>query len=232
MEALPIKSSLDIQHMRVQFKRLHRHTEAAISAKDEVSILDMTHCLRIWVEMRSAVDEHLHNQHEHIKWPNPTRDKQLRRIFGGTEFLHVPLATGIKTEGMQVKGITVVAKALTPEEVQQRYRAGPPQDHPTGLTFSQWLGSAVVRVTKDEAGQSLVRDISRDMLIKRVANFLGASHPFGLEASTEYENSFDPYIRELHDIEVADGHRLTHYQFMEIAQTIVDRLRPYFGSET
>ena len=38
--------------------------------------------------------------------------------------------------------------------------------------------------------------ISREIMIKRVANILGASHPQGTEFSEDTENRFDSYIKE------------------------------------
>jgi len=69
------------------------------------------------------------------------------------------------------------------------------------------------------------------MLIKRVANFLGASHPAGMESSRKFENRFDPYIRELHEIYILDGIKLTYYQLLEIADQIIGVLTPPMESE-
>jgi hypothetical protein len=202
---------------------LECHTQATAADKDEISFLDMTHCLRIFVDMKVAIDEYLQENEIQLVWPNPVWTRSLKKIYGGSWYLHVPLATGVETGGVQVKGLTASDKVLTPEEVQQSFRAGPPQNAPTDLNFSQWLGSEIVKVTQDEGGENPVVGISREMLIKCVDNFLGASHPEGSEQSSDRENSFDPYVRQLDEYKVA-GIPLTYYQLLEIAQTIVAKL--------
>jgi hypothetical protein len=217
---------MDSGHVRLQFRRLARHTQAAAADKDEISLLDMTHCLRIFVDMKAAIDQYVQENEIQVVWPNPVWTSNVKKVYRGSLYLQVPLAAGVETGGVQVKGLTISDKALTPEEVQQRFRSGQPQNAPTNLTFSEWFGSETIKVTQDEAGERRVIGISREMLIKRVANFLGASHPEGSESSVEYENSFDLYIGQLHQDGVADF-PLTYYQLMEIAQTIVAKLESY-----
>jgi len=65
-------------------------------------------------------------------------------------------------------------------------------------------------------------------MIKRVANILGASHPQGTEFSEDTENRFDSYIKELHQLKIADGYPATYYQLLEISQEILDKVKIIF----
>ena len=72
----------------------------------------------------------------------------------------------------------------SPEEVKKLYEAGPPQIKNTNLSLKLWLGSEILEA-KNDKGERI--GIARSMLIKRVANILGASHPEGKENEDEYE---------------------------------------------
>ena len=67
--------------------------------------------------------------------------------------------------------------------------------------------------------------MSREIIIKRVANALGASHPAGMEDSDPQENRFDQHIQDLHAIHLADGYPTTYYQLLEIAGEVLARTK-------
>ena len=90
--------------------------------------------------------------------------------------MYLPLAVGVPSAGVQVKGVGFINRALTPEEIRRLYEVGPPLTAPTSLTFSQWLASGIYDVSSTNETHPMLQ-ISREILIKRVANILGASHP-------------------------------------------------------
>src|SRR2546423_7720220 len=47
---------MDTEHIKLQYDRLGRHHSAALKDKDPISFLDLSHALRIWVDMKSSVD--------------------------------------------------------------------------------------------------------------------------------------------------------------------------------
>jgi len=214
-------------HIKLQFRRLKRHYEASAKEIDEVSMLDLAHSLRIWVEMANALDELIEAKKIEVKFPNPVQNKIIKGILRDTAFTSVPLASTPQTNsGMQVKGLHFINKALTPEEVKKLYEAGPPQIKNTNLSLKLWLGSEILEA-KNDKGERI--GIARSMLIKRVANILGASHPEGKENEDEYERHFDPFIRELHSTQVANGYPLTYYQLIEIAEVLVKSFEDLLG---
>lgn len=211
-------------HIELQYQRLRRHHDAAVGKPDSVSVLDVTHCLRIWVEMKREVDVSLAQVPSRVRFAHSRKSGPLRDMLKGTAFTYLPLATGWSSPGVQVKGMMVVNRVLTPEEIKRLYEMGPPRPDAVTSTFSEWLGTEIYEV-RDPVGQRL--GLSRETLIKRVANILGASHPIGAEDS-DRENHFDPYVRELHSLSLA-GIPATFYQMMEIADDLIEAFEPLFG---
>lgn len=210
---------MDEDHIKMQFQRLKRHYDACTNEIDEISMLDLAHSLRIWAEMAQSIDELIEKKGFDVKFPNPAKNKKAKAVLKDTAFTSMPLVSTLQTNsGIQVKGLYFIKKALTPEEVKKLYEAGPPQVLNANLSFEQWLGSEILE-TKNHIGERI--GIARSILIKRVANLLGASHPKGKENEDENERYFDPFIKELHSMQVANGYPLTYYQLIEIAGVIL-----------
>jgi hypothetical protein len=149
------------------------------------------------------------------------------KVLKGSKYKFLPLASGVDSPGVQIKGIHIIDRALTPEEVKKLYDAGPPELKTTNISFSEWLGSGIYKVP-DSENDGIELAISREMLIKRVANLLGASHPIGTDDGSAGENRFDKYIADLHNIRLAGKNPATYYQLMEIAKDILNTLKTIF----
>lgn len=211
---------MNIEHIKLQYERLERHYKGALEPQDQVSFLDLSHVLRIWAEMKMAIDEIATARGITLGLKNFVRGKERKNIVRGSKYIYLPLASGVSSPAVQVKGVGFVNRALSPEEIKKLYEAGPPMASSTSLTFSQWLASGIYDVSSTNAAHPTLT-ISREILIKRVANILGASHPQGTDYSDETENRFDPHVRELHQISVAGGYPATYYQLLETAQDIL-----------
>ena len=186
-------------------------------------MLDLTHSLRIWVEMAEEIDDLVESKNFETKFLNPTKNKQHKKVLKDTPFILVPLTSAPQiSSGMQVKGLRITNRCLSPQEMERLYKAHPSRAKTVKLSFQQWLGSEVLE-TKTDQGKRI--GISRLILVKRVANILGASHPKGKENENEYEGHFDPFVKELHRTEVANGCPLTYYQLIEIAKNIVENFK-------
>ena len=159
-----------------------------------------------------------------LELKNIIRQKEIKKVLRGGRYIYLPLGSGVSSPDVQVRGVTVINRALSPEEIKKLYEGDPPIAQRTWLTFTQWLASGIYEVpSTNEAHPQLM--ISREILIKRVANILGASHPPGTDYSDEIENRFNPYILELHQIMVADGYPATYYQLLEIAQDVLEGVK-------
>ena len=222
---------VDINHMRLQFARLVRHTENAKSGDDPIAFLDLAHCLRIWVEMKADVDQALASMRATPRFKHTARDRRFKEMLRDSGYVFAQLPTGVRIPGQgRIQGLAFTDRVLTNEEVESIRKIGSPSTGKTDLTFSEWLASEIIETTEQVDEQRRRLGISREMLIKRVANFLGASHPAGMESSSEHENRFDPHIRRLHEIRVLGGIPLTYYQLLEIAEHIIETLTSFVGS--
>lgn len=216
---------MDIQQLHLQYDRLARHHEAALAQKDEVSFLDLAHALRIWVDMKGAVPELAKERGLELSLRHHTQPKLLKKSLQGARHTYIPLASGVESPGIQVKGLTITHRALTPEEIKKRAAMGPPVAQVSKMSFAEWMAAGVLEVPSEDPTHRHLK-ISREMMIKRVANALGASHPAGTEQDDPLENRFDPYIQELHQLRVADGYPVTYYQLVEIAGELLERVKP------
>lgn len=216
-----------IEQIRLQFFRLERHYNTTLSTKDPISFLDLAHCLRIWVDMKASIDLLLKQLDHQVEFRNTILNRKLKQILKGTSFKHIPLSIGVDSPNVIVKGLIMVEGNLNEEQKNTVYAMGPPTAQKTRLTFSEWLGAEIIE-SKTSTGKRL--GISRSILIKRVANILGASHPQGSSQDHDEENRFDPYVRELHQHNVANGFPLTYYQLLEIAGEIINKIRPMWGN--
>lgn len=217
-------------HIKLQFQRLKRHYQLAKDNKDPIAFLDLAHSLRIWAEMKEVVDQIANEEHFIFELPNKVNNKRLKNILKGSNYFDIPLASVEDnfTPDVQVKGVQFVNRPLTPEEIKKIFEMGPPKIDIKLLSFSQWLGSEVISTSNPQDGRYV--GITREIMIKRTANLLGASHPEGEDSENELENKFDPYVKELNKIQVANGYPLTHYQLIEIAQDILKSLKNLFES--
>ncbi|MFA7268848.1 MAG: hypothetical protein WC073_05850 [Sterolibacterium sp.] len=218
---------MDIDHIKLQYVRLERHHSSALKEKDPISFLDLSHALRIWVDMKGFVDAVTKENGLTLGLANFATPKEVKKILKGSKHTYLPLASGVESPGIEVKGVRVIDRALSPEEIKKLYEAGPPVAQKSKLSFSEWLASGVYEVPSGEKDHPHLK-ISREILIKRVANILGASHPAGTEAAEAAENRFDPYVLDLHGVQLADGYPATYYQLLEIANDILEHTKCLF----
>ena len=190
---------------------------------DEVAFLDLAHSLRVVSELKAQIDDLIKNNPLLIEWPNINKNNKIKKILKGSRYFEIPLVSKKENlqQRIQIKDLRIINRALSAEEVKELYLAGPLVEKPTNLTFSQWLASEVFYTT-DKDNRRI--GITREILIKRIANLLGGSHPNGSENDTMEEKFFDHYVRELNSIKVAGDYPVTYYQLIEIAEIVVDKI--------
>jgi hypothetical protein len=87
--------------------------------------------------------------------------------------------------------------------------------------YLQWLGADAVIMSYTQADGTLKRvSISREMLVRRVANTLGGSHPSVEAGTNDFENSYDPAVHHLlgHNM---GGLPLPYFILLKIAQDLL-----------
>lgn len=224
-------TSVDIQHLHLQYDRLVRHYESALKTKDEISFLDLAHALRVWVDMKTEVSRMADDRGFNLALRHYTAPKYIQQSLQGSTHTYIPLASGVESPDIQVTGLRITNRALSPEEIKQRAAMDPPVAHVSKMSFAEWLAAGVMDVPSGDHAHPHVK-ISREMVIKRVANILGASHPARMENNDPQENRFDQYILELHTIKIANGYPTTYYQLLEIAGELLARTKCLRDSAT
>jgi hypothetical protein len=216
-----VRKVIDIEHIKLQFARLSRHTENATSKFDPITYLDLAHCLRIWVDMKSDIDRNLELLKVTPQFNVFSPDKKIKSALRGSKYVAITGGSRVTGAG-KIDGFVFTDKVISDDDVEKILKMGPP-------TFTQWLGSEIIVTNVSLPDQQPRLGISIEMLIKRVASFFGASHPMGMESSQEVENKFDPHIQALNEIKIFGNIPSTYYQLLQIAQTITETLKPVFG---
>lgn len=224
-------TSSDWNDVRIQFERLTRHVEWAVLHFDDIALLDLAATLRVWCDMKRRVQSLMEEAIPPIRLPQHDVPRKLKDLLARTEYIYVPLASGVDGTAIAAKGLLYAPFSTLPDAaVTSLSRLKPPA--PTGSTssFIHWLGSAVVfRRHRGTAGVLESVTISREMLIRRIANTMGGSHPHSTMADDGGTNRFDEHIAQIKTILIADGPSLAHWQLIEIGQDIVRTFTPFFG---
>ena len=206
------------KHLKIQFRRLRRHLKSTTARYDDVALLDLSHSLRIWCDMKDFVDSWCKEHNYDPIFTKPIKSKEVKKILGDSKYFSVPTASLPEMEGTQIAGIMYTSKALSAEEVKKLYEADIFREEKVNQSFSNWLGTGII----DSSIEGEKLQISRENIMRRVANILGASHSIGLN-SEEKGNRFDKHINELHATKVkSEGYPLTYYTLMDIAEDIVN----------
>lgn len=88
--------------------------------------------------------------------------------------------------------------------------------------YAQWMGAEVARLNySDRAGSLLLVSLSREQVIRSVANTLGGSHPLSGQASPESARQFDQAVHELLKFSVG-GLPLPYLILLKAAQDILE----------
>ena len=198
---------MTLEHIKLQYDRLERHHKLALNTQDPISFLDLSHSLRIWVDMKTKIDEIVSEQRIELKLNNIVKNKALKKILKGATHKYLPIGNGVNSPNVQIKGIQIIDRTLNADEVKKLYEAGPPKMQNSNLTFGRWLNSSIYEVPAPEEVHP---------------------HTQGSEFSEDTENRFDSYIKELHQLKIADGYPATYYQLLEISQEILDKVKIIF----
>ncbi len=229
----------------LQLERLRRHYKAAVANYDEVSLLDLSHTLRIWVELKKPLVSLAPEFSQSIFFKTGLPAKKILHAARGHKFVFSYMPGGIKTyaaKGHLVSGPDMeegagnysigIAVRLLPEfmELGKFCVVGTSFDQSLVKVMSQetvsrccygpWLASEAVRLSFQRNGSGSLEtvSISREMLVKRVANTLDGSHPS--DAGGDIDNTFDAPVHHLLKYKIG-GLPLPYFILLKIAQDIL-----------
>jgi len=226
----------------LQLKRLQRHYESAVHSYDEVSLLDLSHSLRIWVELKQPLKEAAPTFAAAKSFKTAMPTKKALKATKRSQFVFSCMPGNVITYASKGRFFSHPHFAKSTMGCYATFRSGYAElgnfvfiadavDIPLGtqlslmsenrLNFANWLGAEVVRLGYlDEHAKLKKISISRQNVIKRMANSLGGSHPSKVDDS-DFKNQFDIPVRHLFEYGFG-GLPLPYFILLKIAQDILD----------
>jgi hypothetical protein len=241
-------------HMESEFqihlKRLKQHHDTCIEKYDEISLLDLSHALRMWADLKVPLSALPSVAAARVfKWSTPT--KQVRKLVTGKKFIFAIFPGGLTLNpslASEVSGpprtvadhfylIRTAAKGgqNSVSLFQYCFIAGKTAiDADTSLikdhvcNFKEWLEKEAVLVSfRNSQGLIEERSISRNDLIRRTANILNGSHP-AIANNGYWANVLDPAILYLAKVPVGKI-PLLYLALLKISQDILETVPPLLG---
>lgn len=232
----------------LHLERLRRHYEVAVHTYDQVSLLDLSHALRVWAELKKPLQSLAPKFSNAIAFKTGGPAKKVLKAARGHNYVFCYMPGGVITyaskghlasgpgmgegDGDFAFGIAVKPTAsqielgkfaLVSTAFDQPLIKALDSQAVTRCTFMQWMGSEAVRVAfqnPKKNGQYETVTISREMVIKRVANTLDGSHPSAAGGS-DVDNTFDAPTHHLLQYQVG-GVPLPYFILLKIAQDILE----------
>jgi len=239
----------DFRNIHVNYERLRRHYERCVSSFDEVSLYDLAHALRMWMDMKILADKFLVENNIGTNLLSYKVSKKLARLVTKKEHIIAGLPGGVATwasnqkimefsqndkprsfssgvkamiEGsgrINVAQIIVVFDYVINQEEIKILNKGILEQR---HNFSQWLNSEIVRAQYvNSEGVKERKIISREIFIGRVANILGGSHPI---ADHNSDNQFNDAVRYLMNFNIA-GLPTPYFLVLKVAKDILDNFK-------
>lgn len=233
----------------INYFRLRRHHDFCTENYDEVALLDLAHTLRLWMEMKTEVFEYIKNSDSRQEFTSHSFTKDFRKLLedqneyfvaampGGvrsyvankemlssnSQIAHQKLFLGVESKA-EKKGIVFTKfLVLNGAKLTEEERVIASKGFLTRTSnFIDWLNSEAVRVkfcNKD--GKRIVQTMSKEVLVRRVANYLGPSHPRDKDAfSHEYNQTID-FLQE----SFIGGVPVPYFLVLKIAKDILDNIK-------
>lgn len=236
----------------LHLERLRRHYEASVRTYDEISLLDLSHTLRIWADLKLELPKHAPAFRTTLSFKSATPEAKVIRALKASAYVFAFMPGGVITYAsdgsivggpkppnpeiprsiaasckfnedgsLQLNDFSVIdcdldpslQKAVSSKQVKR-------------CNFQDWFGAEAVRLSyPTEAGALIAVSITREMIIRRVANTLDGSHP---SATADTSNKFDAPIHYLLQFQMG-GLPLPYFILLKIAQDILSNAPKLLG---
>ncbi|MBN1175675.1 hypothetical protein JXA48_03450 [Candidatus Woesearchaeota archaeon] len=236
----------------VQYARLKRHYDSAITNYDIISFLDLAHTLRVWTELKNKVTE---IKNENI-FKIPILTKKFKKLLTGGTYVFCHLPSGVTTNS--VNRTTLNQQEIISGPAAEKFSTGTfvKFDNDTSMTRAQFfvihrvLSPEEVKIMNDESHKMQTQRvnfakylespaikfnvencnaayISNEELIKRIANEYDASHPSNSDSDFEVANIFSGPTKKMMQYKCAKL-PLPYFITLHIAKNILDQLESTF----
>lgn len=232
----------------LQLQRLQRHYDTSVRTYDPVSLLDLSHALRMWTDLKQILSARFPAFISTRAFRSAIPAKKVMRAARGHRHVFAYMPGGVTTfasEGHLASGpaylgpredyaMAVAAKPNVDGSLELKnycfvatgfdqplIEAMRAEDVSRG-NYIQWLGAEVARVSYPTENGQLVRvTLSRETTIRRVANVLDGSHP-AVPAQPNHALSVeDGAVLELLNYKVG-GLILPYFILLKAAQDLLD----------
>lgn len=238
-----------MEKILMQFERLKKHFDAALQSYDEISMLDFTHSLRIWTELKDQLPKYYPLARSKQIFQTSSPNKSLSRslgnrvyllcylpgdpvrsyanqgsalgapesdVVGPHSFVHFSARMTCAPEYIEIRNYQVVYGKT--DESESRLMSC---EVTKKLNFHCWLGAEALRVNyRDKAGGLKQCSLSRENIIKQLANNYDASHT---SLGKKDENHFSDAMRFAMSFSAA-GLPIPYFILLKIAADMIDNL--------
>jgi hypothetical protein len=232
-----------MHRVQVQYERLRRHYEHAEKTYDYASLLDLSHILRIWVELKAVLPNIDKSFTSKILFKSAVPNRKILKAYKDVEYIVAFLPDGVTTHAANGKmfdwkekeGDFSIGGSVAQKDNWMKmtnfHFCFPNADEGTKsitdnpkisrLNMVQWFGAEIIRINfRKKNGLLETISIPREILVKRLANIMDGSHT-SLEKNGDFDNKFDEPIKFLMDFKCA-GCPIPYYLLMKVAQDIVE----------
>jgi hypothetical protein len=236
-----------MSNAHLHLERLRRHYEIAVRTHDHVAFLDLSHVLRVWADLKAGFARSGSRIATARMFKTSIPARKVLKAARGHRYVFCYMPGGVRTlasGGTLAQGPEAGHDSLT---VGISVRVRPPvtelarfcmvatafeeplikaleAEQTKRCTFSQWLAAEAVRVCyPDPSGTLQSLTISREAMIRRVANTLDGSHPSlpAVSGDSVPEHTIDEAIRHLLQYNVG-GLPLPYFILLKVAQDILE----------
>lgn len=200
----------------LQLERMSRHFASAISSYDKISLLDLAHSMRVLCDQKTRIDDLLADRSIQIQLPAARPSTSLQRKHQRRyDYFWLRFPGGVPRDDIELSELLLCRGGSFGSRKSFQYDRN-------ALVFcrrfTDWLALPFVEFHRLPDGESGFATISREVLIRRVSNLFGGSHPH-VHASDEIGSKYDKYVVFLHGMESA-GAPATYYALLNIAFVI------------
>jgi hypothetical protein len=235
-----------VNSINLQLERLRRHYEASVRTYDEVSLLDLSNALRIWTEVKTTLPKKYPGFDTTIAFKSATPTKPLIQQARGHRYVFVFMADGVityaanghlgstpyqeedfsmackikeNTNGsLELSNFCWVSALLDGEKLTSKWANA----NISRGNYAQWMGAEVARLGYiDESGNLTSTMLSRENVIKRVANILQGSHASPEQTELGLKNRLDSPVLELMKFKMG-GLPVPYFILLKTAQDILE----------
>lgn len=221
----------------------------SVKTYDAVSLLDLVHVLRLWTELKSKLPQMCADFENKKPFETATPIKKtVKAVKGQIYFLSYLPNNGVVTfasQGSLISGPSIDAGPLTAavkmmkksngsfllyqacfvsSALDESSRRAIEKSNVKRCNFANWLGAETIRVRfNDAGGQIHCLPMSREIVVKRLANVLDASHSSLAQDEVERSNRFDAPIKWLMQYKCG-GLPIPYFLALKVAQDMLQYL--------